>query len=176
MSKIINTVKKYKKTSLLILVILLVIAFIITVSVLFSSKNESYIRYDDFKTPTRIIKYTYHNDKVIKQESSISTPYNLLKKTQEQAKFSYSGVSGQLKNIKGISSTIDFEKSVVLEKVMVNFNAVSKNDLKKYQQIMAENGVPISSSNSLKESEKLLKSDGFLSFEEYNNKKEEQQP
>lgn len=175
MRKIINILKKYKNTTILILFIFLASAILIHSSGFFSPKSEIYIRFDDFKRPTVNIKYTYHNDKIIKQESMISTPYDLLKKTKLQTENSYSGIEEELKNIKGISVTTKFEESVVLENVIANFNKLSKSDLKRYQKIMAKNGVPSSSSNSLKESEKLLKSEGFLSFEEYNNKKEEQQ-
>lgn len=176
MRKIIDILKKYKNTTILILFIFLASAILIHSSGFFSPKSESYIRFDDFKRPTVNIKYIYHNDKIIKQESMISTPYNLLNKTKLQTENSYSGIEEELKNIKGISVTTKFEESVVLENVIANFNKLSKSDLKRYQKIMGKNDIPVDLEKSRKESEKLLKKAGFLGLDDYYDKKEEQQP
>lgn len=176
LKNIIDILKKYKNTTILILFIFLASVIVIHSSGVFSPKTESYIRFDDFKTPTVNIKYTYHNDKIIKQEAMISTPYDLLKKTKIQTENSYSGIEDQLKNIKGISVTTKFEEGVVLEKVIVNFNKVSKADLKRYQKIMKKDEIPVNLEKSMKASEKLLKKVRFLSLQDYSDKKEEQQP
>lgn len=166
----INKIKKYKKSIIIILGILILIAVIFRIYLTVSVAKSEFIHYDDFKTPTRYVTYTYRNDKIIKQNTTVSTSY--INKRDGK----HSDITDKLKNISGIQTTKKYEKSVIFETIEVNFNKLSKNNLKRYQKIMSEIDTPISIDLNLKNSTKLLEKKGFLTAEKYQELKENNEP
>ncbi|MFK5277061.1 hypothetical protein ACI3RH_09480 [Lactococcus lactis] len=75
----------------------------------------------------------------------------------------------------GIQTTKKYEKSVIFETIEVDFNKLSKNNLKRYQKIMAEIDTPVGADLNLKSSTKLLERKGFLTAEKYQELKEDNQ-
>lgn len=166
----INKIKKYKKSIIIILGILILIAVIIRIYLTVSVAKAEFIHYDDFKTPTRYVTYTYRNDKIIKQNTTVSTSY--INKRDDK----HSDITDKLKNISGIRTTKKYEKSVIFETIEVNFNKLSKNNLNRYQEIMSEIDTPITTDLNLKNSKKLLEKQGFLTAEKYQELKEDKEP
>lgn len=165
----INKIKKYKKSIIIILGILILIAVIIRIYLTVSVEKAEFIHYDDFKTPTRYVTYTYRNDKIIKQNTTVSTSY--INKRDDK----HSDITDKLKNISGIRTTKKYEKSVIFETIEVNFNKLSKNNLNRYQEIMSEIDTPITTDLNLKNSTKLLEKQGFLTAEKYQELKEDKE-
>ena len=165
----INKIKKYKNSIIIILGIFLLIAVIFRIYQTVSVAKEEFIHYDDFKTPTRYVTYNYRNDKIIKQKTTVSTPY-INKRDGE-----HSDITDKLKNISGIRTTKKYEKSIIFETIEVNFNKLSKNNLNRYQKIMAEIDIPVSADLNLKNSMKLLEKKGFLTTEKYQELKEDKE-
>lgn len=166
----INKIKKYKNSIIIILGIFLLIVVIFRIYLTVSIAKAEFIHYDDFKTPTRYVTYTYRNDKIIKQNTTVSTPYI------NKRNGNYSSVTDKLKNISGIRTTKKYEKSVIFETIEVNFNKLSKNNLNRYQEIMSEIDTPITTDLNLKNSTKLLEKQGFLTAEKYQELKEDKEP
>lgn len=162
-------IKKYKKSIIIILGILILIAVIIRIYLTVSVAKAEFIHYDDFKTPTRYVTYTYRNDKIIKQNTTVSTSY--INKRDDK----HSDITDKLKNISGIRTTKKYEKSVIFETIEVNFNKLSKNNLNRYQEIMSEIDTPITTDLNLKNSTKLLEKQGFLTAEKYQELKEDKE-
>ncbi len=165
----ITKIKKYKKSIIIILGILILIAVIIRIYLTVSVAKAEFIHYDDFKTPTRYVTYTYRNDKIIKQNTTVSTSY--INKRDDK----HSDITDKLKNISGIRTTKKYEKSVIFETIEVNFNKLSKNNLNRYQEIMSEIDTPITTDLNLKNSTKLLEKQGFLTAEKYQELKEDKE-
>ncbi len=122
-----------------------------------------------FKTPTRYVTYTYRNDKIIKQNTTVSTPYI------NKRNGNYLSVTDKLKNISGIITTKKYEKSVIFETIGVDFHKLSKKNLNRYQKVMAEIDIPVSTDLNLKNSTKLLEKKGFLTAEKYQELKEDKE-
>lgn len=68
----INKIKKYKNSIIIILGIFLLIVVIFRIYLTVSIAKAEFIHYDDFKTPTRYVTYTHRNDKIIKQNTTVS--------------------------------------------------------------------------------------------------------
>lgn len=164
-----NKIKKYKKSIIIILGIFILLAVIFRIYLTVSMAKAEFIHYDGFKTPTRYVTYTYRNDKIIKQKTTVSTSY--INKKDDK----HSDITDKLKNISGIQTTKKYEKSVIFETIEVDFNKLSKNNLKRYQKIMAEIDTPVGADLNLKSSTKLLERKGFLTAEKYQELKEDNQ-
>lgn len=167
MFTIINFFKTYKKVILFVLGILVFIILALFTSGRFSSKRVTYMYFNNFKTPSIKIDYYYRGNSIIKQSTTISTSYDSLKSSKKELEKSYKGLSNKYKDLNGIKTSISFDKSVIFEKIEVNFNKVSSNDLKKYKGPIENGELPSHKPVNLKESEQILKKNGFIDSQTY---------
>lgn len=156
-----------KKILIISICIIVFIIAVLGVSGKFSSKKTTYMYYDNFKTPSIKIDYVYRGDKIIKQDTTISTSYTSLKASKESLKKTYKGLSEKYKNIEGVKTSINYEQSVILEKIEVNYNKISSKALKNYHAPIQNGGLPANKPVSLEKSIKELKQHNFIDSKTY---------
>ena len=164
---IINYFKSYKKLIIFLLGIIVFIILALFTSGRFSSKKVTYMYFNNFKTPSVKIEYYYRGNKIVKQFTTISTSYDSLKGSKKELKKSYKGLSNKYRNLNGVKTSVNFDQSVIYEKIEVNFNKVSSKDLKKYNGPIERGELPSDKPVNLKKSEQQLKKNGFIDSQTY---------
>ncbi|MBC1366418.1 YehR family lipoprotein [Listeria innocua] len=110
------------------------------------------------------LTYTYKGDKVTKQTAENTMLYTSMGiKTKEEAEKMLKETSEKFQNIEGLKESIEYKDDKAIETLEVDYTKISSEDLKKLPG-MASTG-DVSKGISMKESEKMLKSQGFKEVE-----------
>lgn len=107
---------------------------------------------------TSSITLEYQGDKVLKQITNSTLPYKTLNLTKEQAEQFVGTMSQIYDEIPAITHSVDFVGDTLYEQVIVDYEQMPKEDLKKLAGL---SGGTLSDSLSMKETEKLFTKAGF---------------
>ncbi|MBC1376029.1 YehR family lipoprotein [Listeria sp. FSL L7-0091] len=110
------------------------------------------------------LTYTYKGDKVTKQTAENTMLYTSLGVTsKEDAEKVLKATSEKFQGIEGLKESIEYKDDKAIETLEVDYTKISSEDIKKIPG-MASSG-DASKGISMKESEKMLKSQGFKEVE-----------
>lgn len=157
-----NVLRRYRIIIVPAFYLLIMIILTVVVSGKLSRKTISYMYYNELKTPSINIEYIYTGNSIKLQKNIISTSYNSLGTSREEAQKNYVGLAKKYKKIKGIKTNITFEQSVIYETIIIDYEKISNKDLSNYQGPIEKGELPKSKPVNLKVSEETLVRYGFI--------------